>query len=226
MAAPVLETIDPDLLDDNLVFNKEKDWEAAKCYNKIYTHPKTGLQYRVEFINEIVVLANSMITQKTDSPDNIKSKILSEYKKLLRLLCHDESHDLGELNMIVLGYINSLGDKPEYYPETIHRIKVGDEDITTEFFKYVMKLLRTDAEEGMARWRKRIEETLTPADMKKQFPHLYAPDQGPYPQWVTSLGGKIRSAKRRPHRKSSATKRHPRRKSSAIKHRRRRTSRK
>lgn len=52
---------------------------------------------------------------------------------------------------------------------------------------------------------------------------------GPYPNFYgVSIGGKIRSAKRRPHRKSSATKRRPRRKSTANKHRRhrRRTSRK
>ena len=86
---------------------------------------------------------------------------------------------------------------------------------------------RADAEKAMAERRERNEVILTPAT----HPHLYAPGQGPYPgfdyrTFIEPAGGKIRSAKRRPHRKSSATKRHPRRKSSAINHRRRRTSRK
>lgn len=231
MAAPVLEQLNLNLLDDKLLFKNVEDWKAAQCYNKIFTHPIHGLTNRVSFINEIVDIANEKIKQHPLDLDHVKKIIFAKYLKALRLWCYDGSMDLGELNIIILGYINSLGTNPQYYPKNIKRIKnITEEDITTTFFEDVMKLLRTHAETGMARWRERIDETL-PLDenYEKKYPHLYNPRQGPYPgfQDMLPFGGKIRSAtKRRPHRKSSTMKRHPRRKSSAIKRHPRRTSRK
>ena len=224
--SPNRMSLNQDLLYDNL-----NDWYAAPCYAKIHTHPNTGKQERRDFINKVVDTLNQCIQSLSlmKEPgvernirvvDKIRLSVLPLYKELIVKHCGKVNE---ELRNKYIRYLLGLGANIRYYTSPINQI-TGKKTIPYLTNKLMVSL--NDAlysDEQISR-----EEMRSTGDLSRLESSPSHPDD-PYPGFDDRTfidGGKVRSAKRHPRRKSSTTKRRPRRKSSAIKHRHRRTSRK
>ncbi len=189
-------------LDTNLVYNDLEEWLHAPCWHKIYTSPGVeprlgvGLSDRITFINKIVGFINR---------DN-KSEVIDAYVRLVLQWC-----GLPFKSTDMLSYINSLGRNINYYPDNIHLIDGFDIQQTKKFLSEdVMDMFKDEVERIMRekiKQRRRVSSTTDTGIFDGE-------GLGSEGRFVDN-GGKIRSAKRRPRRKSST-----------IKRRRRRTSRK
>ena len=226
---------DSNVFSSNFVYKREDDWMEAPCYAKIFTHPTTGIADRIDFINKVVDKLNYCMTRLSlmkepdverniDVVEIIKQKVLPLYKDLIKKNCfpQDDAKIDPDILDIYIRYLLSLGGKKMFYPAD--GIKKINGKNTIMYLSMKLPSSLKDALYAEAKSRKVSIQQLPPRpdDHQKSYDH----SSSGYSKWMTLLGGKVRSAKHHPHRKSSATKRHPRRKSSAIKHRRRRTSRK
>ena len=220
-------SLNQDLLYDNL-----NDWNAAPCYAKIHTHPTTGKQERRDFINKVVdklnqciqslsLMRESGVERDIRVVDKIRLYVLPLYKELIVKHCGKVNE---ELRNKYIRYLLGLGANRRYYTSPINQItgKTTISYLTNKLMVSLNDALYSD--EQISR-----EEMISTGYLSRLESSPSHPDDH-YPgfdsKFIEPNGGKVRSAKRHPRRKSSTTKRRHRRKSSAIKHRHRRTSRK
>lgn len=198
-----------------MVFNDTDDWASAPCLEKIHTHPENGLTERIDFMNKVVDMINENKNVYVKDFDKlIKEKVIPLYSELMTKNC--AKFDWVDLNVYFLPFRRnrrfyeheSIKKLDDDVPKDILYDKIPD--LLEEHFKFLLKKQQEQSQAITAQ----LERKRALAG-----PYRSLGDMSPF-------GGKVRSVKRHPHRKSSATKRHPRRKSSATKHRRRRTSRK
>lgn len=209
-------------LNKDLVYKNFKEWERAPCWHRIYTYPES-LDVRVKFINEIVDLINRYRNGHELNTPEMKENVIKRYIPWISLYCGSRY----DWTVYIPYYIESLGRNKSYYPDNIKWLHGRNLEETKKFLSEdVMNILEDEVKRIRTKEKEEREKYSSTTDTG-HFDVVDGVGLG-LESMVPRDGGKIRSAKRHPRRKSSTIKRHPRRKSSAIKRRprRRRTSRK
>ena len=215
---------DRNVFSPNIVYKSEDDWTEAPCYAKIFTHPKTGIADRIVFINNVVdrlnycmrsltLMREANVERDPSVVDKIRIHVLPLYKELIKKNCFpqdDAKIDPDTLDQYIR-YLLSLGGNNSFYPASIEQLNYKKNTIVYLSTKLMVSLdyaLRSEE-------KKPTEEARNPTRYLSLSDDSESHHGFTERTFIKPAGGKIRSAKR-----------HPRRKSSAIKHRRRRTSRK